>query len=228
MWSSTPDPPGILAGQGSSLDEYLNGGTTKVSDNIAMAREGTQFTADGISISWPWNGVRQVMRIPAPDRPLSFRRRVAEGHIVETDLPATDVYEPGKISDYRLLTGEEARRHKAIPAGPVIPVAEYLRYGDEAVNFYAQQEELSALQREVAFAEVESKRSTAEQEARDSLVVAEPVAIIETPTVAEAPLAIAETVVEDVSPVVAEAKPQAVPAPAAKKPVGRPRRTTKP
>lgn len=89
-----------------------------VSDNLAMRRPGTQFTRDGVNLSWPLGGEREVIHLPMDDRPATLKRRIAEGHIVETDdAPTTHIEETPRV--YKILTGDEAREHKAIPAGPV-------------------------------------------------------------------------------------------------------------
>lgn len=75
--------------------------------NIAMARHGTQFSGDGVNLSWPLNGQREVS--PKPEV-LSTRLllRIANGYIVETDEEAT-ISLPEEPSN-GLLFGADARR----------------------------------------------------------------------------------------------------------------------
>lgn len=91
-----------------------------MSSRLTMAREGTLIVADGISLSWPEHGEREVIDLPAEERGPRIRRAVFEGKVIETDLPATTT---GPLMPApRLLQGEEARRHFAEPAGPIVRV----------------------------------------------------------------------------------------------------------
>lgn len=88
-------------------------------ENLAMRRPGTQFSADGLALSWPLGGERDVVHFPPEKRSERILQRIARGSIEEVDDQPTT---PAETDDrvYRLLTGDEARRHKAEPAGPVI------------------------------------------------------------------------------------------------------------
>jgi hypothetical protein len=122
-----------------------------VSDNLAMAKEGSQYTdlATGFSLSWPMGGLREVVTLPEEERSVNVRRRIVEQQIVEVDLPATATAED-TTHPYRLLTGEEARKVKSEVAGPVIPTFEHFRYGDDAKAYYDQQWEDAEEQRRLA------------------------------------------------------------------------------
>lgn len=82
---------------------------------IAMAREGSQYSRNGISLSWPFGGEREVISLK--EVPLDIERAIVEGRIAKVTLPVTKRAAPEATQ--RLLTGDEARAHKAIPAPPV-------------------------------------------------------------------------------------------------------------
>lgn len=89
--------------------------------NLAMRRPGTQFSADDIDLSWPIGGEREVRAVPEEKMTLRVRRRIAEGSIQITDDKPTPSHD-NDAREYVLLTGEEARRRMAEPAGPVTRV----------------------------------------------------------------------------------------------------------
>lgn len=86
-----------------------------------MRQPGSQFSGDGIDLSWPIGGEREVLAVPDEDMTLRIRRRIAEGQIVITDDKPTGTADSG-AREYKLLTGEEARKRMAEPAGPVTRV----------------------------------------------------------------------------------------------------------
>lgn len=89
--------------------------------NLAMRQPGTQFSADGLDLSWPIGGEREVVAWPDENMTLRIRRRIAEGQIsITDDAPTKSVANTAR--EYRLLTGEEARKHFLEPAGPVTRV----------------------------------------------------------------------------------------------------------
>lgn len=89
--------------------------------NLAMRQPGSQFTEGVTAISWPIGGEREVVAVPDEDMTLRIRRRIAEGQIVITDdKPTTSADTDAR--EYKLLTGEEARKRIAEPAGPVTRV----------------------------------------------------------------------------------------------------------
>jgi hypothetical protein len=77
-----------------------------------MARQGTQFTDPntGISLSWPWNGEREVIELEEPSR--QFQRRITEGYIVVTEDEPTKEART-REEQVNLLTGEAAARRMA-------------------------------------------------------------------------------------------------------------------
>ena len=86
----------------------------------AIAKEGGMFVGDGVSLAWPWNGVREVVELDPAKLPGRVKARVAGGYIVEVDdspTPSEKVEKPRK-----LLTGAEAKAAMAEPAGPVTVV----------------------------------------------------------------------------------------------------------
>lgn len=89
--------------------------------NLAMRQPGTQFSGDGIDLSWPIGGEREVVKVADEDVSIRIRRRIAEGQIVITDdKPTKQADSDARV--YKLLTGEEARARMAEPAGPVTRV----------------------------------------------------------------------------------------------------------
>jgi hypothetical protein len=89
--------------------------------NLAMRRPGTQFSADGLDLAWPLGGEREVVAVPDENLTIRIRRRIAEGSIqIVDDKPTKEVDNQARV--YRLLTGEEARKHFEEPAGPVTRV----------------------------------------------------------------------------------------------------------
>ena len=57
--------------------------------NLAMRQPGTQFSGDGLDLSWPIGGEREVIAVADEELTLRVRRRIAEGQIVITDDKAT-------------------------------------------------------------------------------------------------------------------------------------------
>jgi hypothetical protein len=104
--------------------------------NIAMRRPGTQFSGDGLSLSWPLGGERQVVSFPPEKRTPRIIQRIAQGQIIEVNDEPTDVA-GDEARSYRLLTGDEARAHKAEPAGPVVRFI-YTREDGSTVNAESQ------------------------------------------------------------------------------------------
>ena len=86
--------------------------------NLAMRQPATQFSADGLELSWPLGGEREVVAWPEDKMSLRIKRRIAEGSIVIVDDKPTKSTQQN-VREYRLLTGEDARKHMAEPAGPV-------------------------------------------------------------------------------------------------------------
>lgn len=84
---------------------------------LAMRRPGTQFSGDGLSLSWPLGGEREVIEFSGVRTP-RITQRIAQGQIVEVQDPITPKPDE-ETRTYRLLTGEEARAHKSEPPGPV-------------------------------------------------------------------------------------------------------------
>lgn len=89
--------------------------------NLAMRQPGSQFSKDGLDLSWPLGGEREIVDWPEEKMTLEIRRRIAEGNIVITNEKANTVPGEGERV-YRLLTGDEARKHFDEPAGPVTRV----------------------------------------------------------------------------------------------------------
>jgi hypothetical protein len=87
--------------------------------NFKMAQPGHSFSEDGIDLSWGiGREASDVISLTPAQQSARFKQRVLAGVIVETDDPVT-TSGGGDVREYRLLTGDEARAHKAIPAGPV-------------------------------------------------------------------------------------------------------------
>ena len=88
--------------------------------NYKMAKPGHSFSEGGVDLSWGIGREESdVISLPAAEQSSRFKQRVLAGVIVETKDPPTDTTPISDIREYRLLTGDEARAHKAIPAGPV-------------------------------------------------------------------------------------------------------------
>lgn len=88
-------------------------------DKLAMRRPGSQFSGDGLALSWALGGEREVKEFPRDKRTPRITQRIAQGQIVEVDDPVTETVDT-EARVYRLLDGDEARAHKAKPAGPVV------------------------------------------------------------------------------------------------------------
>lgn len=89
--------------------------------NLAMRQPGTLFVGDGVDLSWPIGGDREVIAVDEDKMSLRIRRQIAEGHIAIVDDKPTKKAE-GDAREYKLLTGEEARKVFDEPAGPVTRV----------------------------------------------------------------------------------------------------------
>lgn len=88
--------------------------------NYQMGRPGSMFVDGEINIAWGANREESdVQSVPKDMQTPRFQQRVLAGVIVETKRPATNA-SPLDIGSRRLMTGEEARAHKAEPAGPVL------------------------------------------------------------------------------------------------------------
>lgn len=122
--------------------------------NLAMRQPATQFSADGLDLSWPLGGDREVVAWPDEKMSLRIKRRIAEGSIVIVDDKPTKTIEQN-TREYRLLTGEEARERMAEPAGPVTRV----------VYHPATPEDEREYQREVQDVVTESPRAIEAREA---------------------------------------------------------------
>lgn len=85
----------------------------------ALAHEGRLYHDQGISISWPHGGQREVVEVGDQPPGGRFRDAVAQGYLVEVDDEPTKPSGPAE-TPYVLYTGEEARAKLAEPAGPVI------------------------------------------------------------------------------------------------------------
>jgi hypothetical protein len=87
-------------------------------DNLTMAKPGHAVTMDGLHLSWPHGGEREIVYFPPKMRSRRIQNRIVNGVIMETDDPPTgptiDVVQAPK-----LFTGEEARKLRAQPAGEV-------------------------------------------------------------------------------------------------------------
>jgi hypothetical protein len=85
--------------------------------NLAMAEEGTMVAMDGLSLSWPKGGPRQVVK--KPHLSIRLKNRITNGVIVETDDPVTEEAGQRNVIARKLMTGDEAREYRKKPAGPV-------------------------------------------------------------------------------------------------------------
>jgi hypothetical protein len=95
-------------------------------DAIAMGKPGTQFSGDGISLSWPRNrdgtpGIREVVEVPPGRRSGRVKQMILEGAVAEVDLEPTEPT-PTIVTGHKLYAGgsREALRRMREPAGPVI------------------------------------------------------------------------------------------------------------
>lgn len=88
----------------------------KGAENLAMAREGTQYSdpMGRYSLSWPYGGEREVIQIPHDERDGRLERRVTEGFIEETE-DAANKEMGGALANAVVLTGEAAKEHMKIP-----------------------------------------------------------------------------------------------------------------
>jgi hypothetical protein len=100
--------------------------------NLAMAREGSQVSMDGVDLSWPLGGERQVIKQPE-NLSYRLRERILAGTIVETDDAVTKPAPGLDEGQRRLMTGDEAREYREIPAGPVTRL-QFVREKGEAVQ----------------------------------------------------------------------------------------------
>lgn len=95
----------------------------------AMAKEGNTFLGEGINLSWPYNGEREVVELEEKSLPGRFRQRVANGVIEEV---IEEITKPSvEPTPYRLLTREEAKAHMAIPPGPVVVTRHNRQTGED-------------------------------------------------------------------------------------------------
>jgi len=87
--------------------------------NYKIAEPGHSFVEGKVNLSWGIGRAESdVISLPIAEQSARFKQRLLAGVIVETKDPSTESA-PSDIREYRLMTGEEARAHKAIPAGPV-------------------------------------------------------------------------------------------------------------
>lgn len=188
--------------------------------NLAMRQPGSQFSGDGIDLSWPIGGEREVLAVPDEDMTLRIRRRIAEGQIVITDDKPTKSADTD-AREYKLLTGEEARKRMAEPAGPVTRVvyhpatpADEREFNLEVQSVEGESEIFKKSQAEAAAAAEEKSAAIAKAQAeaeKAALEAEKPVAVdvepIAAPVVIETK---AEAPVVEVAPKVEPVrKPQA-------------------
>jgi hypothetical protein len=87
--------------------------------NYRMAAPGHSFVEGPVNLSWGiGRASSDVINLPYAEQSGRFKERVLAGVIVETKDRVTTAPDPD-VREYRLMTGDEARAHKAIPAGPV-------------------------------------------------------------------------------------------------------------
>ena len=140
-----------------------------------MRQPATQFSADGLDLSWPLGGEREVVAVPEDALTLRIRLRIAEGHIVIVNDEATKKIDEG-VPANRLMTGEDARKHMAEPAGPVTrivyaPAEEDREYQIEVQDarmdspLYEESVKARAEAAEAAHAEIGKRQAKAEKEA---------------------------------------------------------------
>jgi hypothetical protein len=89
-----------------------------MADNLAMAKPGHHFVADGLQLSWPIGGERQVVYFPPEQRSRRIQNRIVNGAIVETNDEPT-IPPPEVVEGPRLFIGDEARKRLREPAPPV-------------------------------------------------------------------------------------------------------------
>lgn len=192
-----------------------------------MRRAGTQFSADRLDLAWPLGGEREVVAFAEEDMTLRIKRRIAEGHIVIVDdAPTHETDLQARV--YRLLTGDEARAHKAEPAGPVTRIVYHPATPEDQREYQLAVQEVQT--ESDRFVEAQAAALVAEDERRAEIVALQ----VEAEKKAATPDIAAETPVAKPEPE-PEPEPEAVVAqapaaePAAKAPVKRtPRpRTTK-
>jgi hypothetical protein len=133
--------------------------------NLAMREPGHQFSGDGLDLSWPQSGEREIVAWPEEKMTLRIKRRIAEGQIVITNDKPTKSAE-GTARTYTLLTGEDARKRMAEPAGPVTRVVyEPAVPGDEQdYQLHVQEvqtQSLRAIEAQEAAAKVAEERHAA-------------------------------------------------------------------
>jgi hypothetical protein len=84
----------------------------------AMTIEGSAFIRDGVDLSWPQGGARDVVELEEDDLSDAFRMRLMNRVIAEVDEPANKLaFEP---TPYKVFEGDEARKIMSEPAGPVV------------------------------------------------------------------------------------------------------------
>jgi len=88
--------------------------------NYKMAEPGHSFCEGSVNLSWGLGAdASDVISVPLKEQTTRFKQRILSGVIVETKEAVTPPPEETDLRSYRLMTGEAARAHKAIPAGPV-------------------------------------------------------------------------------------------------------------
>lgn len=162
--------------------------------NLAMRQPGTQFSGDGLSLSWPLGGEREVVAVPDDMMSLRIRRRVAEGQISIVDDAPTQKAD-ADAREYRLLTGEEARAHFDEPAGPVTRIV-YHPADQDPDNYQREVKEVQGISdrnieaTEEAFkAAEENSQAIAERQAKAEKAAAEKAAAAEAEEDVEDPIA---------------------------------------
>lgn len=134
--------------------------------NLAMRSPATQFSADDLELSWPLGGEREVVAVPEEKLTLRIKRRIAEGHIVITDDKPTKKAAEARV--YRLLTGEEARKKMAEPAGPVTRVVYHPATPKDEQDY--QLEVQTAQMDSDTFLAAQEERARAAEEAHAAIV----------------------------------------------------------
>lgn len=89
-----------------------------MADNLAMAKPGHAVTMDGLHLSWPIGGERQVVYFPPERRTRRILNRIVNGVIVETTDEPTEPVSEG-VTTPQVYTGQEARDRLSQPAAPV-------------------------------------------------------------------------------------------------------------